>query len=141
MAEVNKKNNTKTIKTSKVQGKSVKKKEVSQLSNDELLEQILNKKKNKSVKNSTTVVKKKSSSKKNNSVNKVDNISNDELYEIIKAKKKKKTATVKKDSKKENPITISTQSAVSFLVSSGGVPACFPVCPLMAKAYCLPLYW
>ena len=42
MAEVKKKNTNKTANTSKVQSKSVKKKEVSQLSSDELMEQILN---------------------------------------------------------------------------------------------------
>ena len=101
MAEVKKKNTSKTTKTSKVQGNSSKKKQVSQLSSDELMEQILNKKKNKSVKSSTNVVKKKTSSKKVDSKKKVENISSDELYEMIKAKKKKKATTTKKDTIKE----------------------------------------
>ena len=101
MAEVKKKNTSKTTKTSKVQGNSSKKKQVSQLSSDELMEQILNKKKNKSVKSSTNVVKKKASSKKVDSKKKVENISSDELYEMIKAKKKKKATTTKKDTIKE----------------------------------------
>ena len=113
MAEVKKKNTSKTTKASKVQSNSSKKKQVYQLSSDELMEQILNKKKNKSVKSSTNVVKKKTSSKKVDSKKKVENISSDELYERIKAKKKKKATTTQKDTIKEKNIEVKNKIEVT----------------------------
>lgn len=95
MAEVKKKATTKnTTNTSKVQKKSVKKREISQLSSDELMEQILAKKKSKTEANkkkdiNNSVVKKTQSSTKS----KVNELSSDELYDLIKAKKNKKKST------------------------------------------------
>lgn len=98
MAGVKKKHNSKSKKTSKVLDKKL------TLSNDELLEQIISKKKNKA--QTTTSVKKNSSVKKTN-VNKTnktvsktkDDVSSDEIYEKIKQKKniKKKDLNTKKE--------------------------------------------
>lgn len=95
MAEVKKKTSKKTTKTSKVQSVSKTKKIASELSSDELMEQILAKKKNKnntsSVKKKTSTTVKKTSSSSSKSVTKKNlntNISNDELYDLIKSKKK-----------------------------------------------------
>ena len=116
MAEVKKKNTNKTAKTSKVQGKSVKKKEVSQLSSDELMEQILNKKKTKSSANKTTT-----STTKKRKVTKKTELSSDELLEQILAKKKSKKNSSKKtlnnnsDIKKE---TTTKKKKVSNDISS-----------------------
>lgn len=116
MAEVKKKQNKKTSNTSKVQNVSRKKNVVSELSSDELMEQILAKKKNK--KNDTSSIKKKTSSsiKQSKSIStkkKEENLtlSNDELYDLIKSKKKK---TIKaqnvSSSKKEKDISASDSS-------------------------------
>lgn len=103
MAEVKKKNTNKTANTSKVQSKSVKKKEVSQLSSDELMEQILNKKKNKS--SSKKSNNSKGSVKKKKVITKTD-LSSDELLEQIMAKKKssstKKTVNGSTNTKKKS---------------------------------------
>lgn len=116
MAEVKKKNTSKTTKTSKVQGNSVKKKEVSQLSSDELMEQILNKKKTKSsVKKTTT------STTKKRKVTKKTELSSDELLEQILAKKKSKKNSSKKTLNKNSDIkkeTTTKRKKVSNDISS-----------------------
>ncbi len=108
MEEVKNKQTKKTTNTSKVQKSNRTKKEVSNLSNDELMEQILNKKKNKTKSSSSSVkknnnVSKKTSTSKATTKKKEDNISSDELYEKIKAKKnssKKKSSSKTKDTVK-----------------------------------------
>ena len=95
MAEVKKKTVKKTTNTSKVQKVSKTKKNVSELSSDELMEQILAKKKSKSngssEKKKTSIGTKKSVSSSTKSVDKKElnkGLSNDELYDLIKSKKK-----------------------------------------------------
>lgn len=95
MAEVKKKSNKKAANTSKVHKVSKKKIEASNLSSDELLEQILNKKKTKALKKDvkSTNVENKNSDKKNQNVKvekDLSQLSNDELYDLIKSKKKSK---------------------------------------------------
>ncbi len=91
MAEVKKNNKTKSKKSSKVLDKKT------NLNNDELLEQILNKKKNKTQKSiaprrkntgASTSTKKK--------VEKKEQVSSDDIYEQIKQKKANKKKTTKK---------------------------------------------
>lgn len=91
MAEVKRKKTTKARKSSKVLDKRT------NLSNDELLEQILNKKKNKVQKSIAPRRKNTSVGKTTRIDKKKDEISSDELYEQIKAKKstKKKKALTK----------------------------------------------
>ena len=123
MEEVKKKTTTKkTTNTSKVQNKS-KKKEVSQLSSDELMEQILNKKKksvtkksgvlDNSVKKTNTTTK--TVAKKKTSV-KMSELSSDELLEQILAKKKNKGAssTKRKVSTKSSEANNSTKKKVDL---------------------------
>ena len=90
MAEVRKKTTTRTKKSSKILD------QYNGLTNDELLEQIMNKKKNKVSKRSTTPkvsgdsktnVKKSSSTKIKKNVEKKETISSDKLYDQIKSKK------------------------------------------------------
>lgn len=91
MAEVKKNKTTKAKKSSKVLDKTT------NLNNDELLEQILNKKKNKVQKSIAPRRKSTNVSKTIKVDKKKEEISSDELYEQIKAKKtsKKKKAEVK----------------------------------------------
>lgn len=107
MAEVKKKTVKKATNTSKVQKVSKTKKNVSDLSSDELMEQILAKKKSKSNSSSgkkkTATGAKKGASLNTKSVAKKDlnkELSNDELYELIKSKKKstKKSSVDSKES-------------------------------------------
>ena len=104
MAEVKQNNKAKSKKSSKVLD------EKQTLTNDELLEQIINKKKNKkkssgtSVKTSTTS---KSSRPKKKVEKKVDTVSSEDIYEKIKAKRtiKKRPVPKKKEEDKENVIS------------------------------------
>lgn len=126
MAEVKKKTVKKTTNTSKVQKVSKTKKNVSELSSDELMEQILAKKKSKSngssEKKKTSTGTKKSVSSSTKSVAKKElnkELSNDELYDLIKSKKKstkkssvgtKKTVTSKDNASKEIQKEVSVDS-------------------------------
>jgi len=94
MAEVKGNMNKKTKKTSKVLV------DVSSLSNDELLEQIINKKKNKTQKSIAPRKKNTGTSTKKKSTTKKEEVSSDDIYEQIKAKKKtKKNTKQNKESK------------------------------------------
>ena len=98
MAEVNKNNKTKSKKSSKILD------ETNKLTNDELLEQILNKKKNKTSKSETTSkninrtssTKKVSSTKLKKKVEKKEEVSSDDIYEKIRAKRTIKKRPVPK---------------------------------------------
>lgn len=131
MAEVKKKTVKKTTNTSKVQKVSKTKKNVSELSSDELMEQILAKKKSKSNSSSgkkkTATGAKKGASSNTKSVAKKDldkELSNDELYELIKSKKKstkkssvetKKEVVSKENVNKEIQKEVSVDSKESVL--------------------------
>lgn len=107
MAEVKKNNKTKAKKSSKVLD------ETNKLTNDELLEQILNKKKNKVSKSDTTnktvtkasSAKKVSSTKPKKKVEKKEEVSSDDIYEKIRAKRTiKKRPVPKKNVDKKDVI-------------------------------------
>ena len=107
MAEVNNNNKTKAKKSSKILD------ETNKLTNDELLEQILNKKKNKTSKsettsknvNKTSSTKKVSSTKPKKKVEKKEEVSSDDIYEKIRAKRTiKKRPVPKKPVDKEEVI-------------------------------------
>lgn len=107
MEEVKKKTTKKITNASKVQKVSKKKIEASNLSNDELLEQILAKKKQKNSTKDINVNKdtKKSSVKAKNTnldKRKASELSSDELYDLIKSKKKSKKKSV--DTEKNDSI-------------------------------------
>lgn len=112
MAEVKKNNKSKAKKASKVLD------EKTTLSNDELLEQIISKKKNKPKTSSST---KQSSTSGKSTVNKVkrvtkkkeNEISSDDIYEQIKSKKStKKKSSIKKES---SISTISDEQNINVL--------------------------
>lgn len=127
MEEVKNKTIKKTSNTSKVRKVSKTKNNVSELSSDELMEQILAKKKNKnnsSAKSKSISSAKKSSSKsakssKTNSLN--NDISNDELYDLIKSKKKNSKRKVKVEDiqLKEIDISINDSHIVTNVISDG----------------------
>lgn len=109
MEEVKKTAQKKTSNTSKVRKVSKRKIPVSDLSSDELMEQILAKKKNKTINNThekkSGSINKNSSGKNNGFSKKVNDfneeLSSDELYDLIKAKRnvKKKKSVISEDSK------------------------------------------
>lgn len=122
MAEVKKKTVKKTTNTSKVQKVSKTKKNVSELSSDELMEQILAKKKSKSSSSSgkkkVSTGTKKSSSSNTKSATKKDlnkELSSDELYDLIKSKKKttkKSSVETKKEEVTEEKVDKEIQKEV-----------------------------
>lgn len=113
MAEVKKNNKTKAKKSSKILD------EANKLTNDELLEQILNKKKNKASKtdnanksvNRVNSAKKVSSTKPKKKVEKKEEVSSDDIYEKIRAKR---TMKKRPESKKtvDKPKVINNETEV-----------------------------